>query len=106
MYIRYIFLISKRQTNKQRKHKKKQEYKNAKETIEKKRISPENRLKNKFAAALVKIFPVNRISGNKNTFFGLSTILQELDFPVSNILKFWKDLRPLLNPFSTNFPPI
>ena len=35
----------------------------------KKRISPKNWLKNKFAAAWVKIFFVTRISGNKSIIF-------------------------------------
>ena len=44
---------------------KKQEPKIAKEIKEKKRMSPENWFKNKFAVARMNIFLVNRISGNK-----------------------------------------
>ena len=47
-----------------------QEYKKVKETKEEKKISPENWLKNKFAAARVNNFLVTRISGNI-IFFGL-----------------------------------
>ena len=54
------------------KTRKKQQSKNTKEaeeTKEEKRIFPENKLKNKFATAGVKIFLVTRISGNKSFFF-------------------------------------
>ena len=61
----YTFLISK---NKKKQTNKKQESKKAKETKEEKRIFPENRLRNKFAAARVKIFLVTCISGNKSIF--------------------------------------
>ena len=60
----YTFLISK--TNKQTN--KKTRIKKAKETKEEKRISPENRLKNKLAVARVKIFLVICISGSKSFF--------------------------------------
>ena len=46
-----------------------QESKKAKETKEEKKLCPENRLKDKFAAARVKIFVVTRISGNKSNLF-------------------------------------
>ena len=63
----YIFLISK---NKQaKKAQKSKNTKKAKETKEERRIFPENRLKNKFMAARMKIFLVIRISENKTTFF-------------------------------------
>ena len=45
----------------------------AKETKKEKTISAENRLKNKFVAARVRIFVVLRISGNKTFFLAQST---------------------------------
>ena len=61
----YIIDFKKQQTNQI----KNQEPIEANETEEKKRISPKNWLKNKFAAAWVKIFFVTRISGNKSIIF-------------------------------------
>ena len=63
-------LASWQETKKQNKNKKKNTriQKKAKETKKEKTISAENRLKNKFMAARVRIFVVSLISGNK-TFF-------------------------------------
>ena len=61
----YVFLISK---NKQAY---KKINKNTKETKEERKKSPENRLKNKFAAARVKIFLATLISWNKSIFLWL-----------------------------------
>ena len=56
--------------NEQTSKKQKQEYEKVKESKDKKRMSPENRLKkNKFAAARLKNFLVTHISGNKSTLF-------------------------------------
>ena len=61
----YVFLISKnKQANKKIN-------KNTKETKEERKKSPENRLKNKFAAARVKIFLATLISWNKSIFLWL-----------------------------------
>ena len=61
----YAFLISR--NNKQTTTKIKT--KKAKQTKEEKKISPGNRLKNKFAATWVKNFLVTRVSGNKSIIF-------------------------------------
>ena len=65
MCIRIYIFNFKKQTKK----KKNKNTKKAKETKEEKRISLENGLKKKFAAARVKNFFVTRITRNKRVFF-------------------------------------
>ena len=81
----YKFLILKKQTNKQAKKQnktkqKKQENKKSKKNKQNKEeniIFSENRLKNKLAAAWVKIFLFTRISGNKSIFLVWPMITSE-----------------------------
>ena len=64
-----VLLLGRKQRSKIKKKKKNTRIqKKAKETKKEKTISAENRLKNKFMAARVRIFVVSLISGNK-TFF-------------------------------------
>ena len=58
-----IFNFKKQQTNHNKNKNKK------KQTKEERKISPENRLKNKFVATWVKNFLVTRVSGNKSIIF-------------------------------------
>ena len=80
-----IHFYQKHQTNKQKNHKSKKE----KETKEEKRISMAKRLKNKFAAARVKIFLVTRISRNKGSFFWPKALIIKLTENEIIIPKVW-----------------
>ena len=63
-----VLLLGRKQRSKIKTKKNTRIQKKAKETKKEKTISAENRLKNKFMAARVRIFVVSLISGNK-TFF-------------------------------------